>query len=284
MTLRLGKRSSRHATNNQTHPTIEESKDFYYGNKSIEEFVKTWMQGSEHKNRIKRYFHDMFGMFPYPFISISEFDLIKSNPTNSGAMQAPADLNEDGVYHLRTTVKPNCGTIIRNVSAWWSDETIDICSNSYSDSLNYGTGKICTTYDGIFSSECGCGPLQIACYPLESKGMVKRSVVYENRNRFLFGYENKLSWNETIGGSQFIGNRWLFHYYLYQGKISGSATEPSDAEIALLKSLPAPISIESLPMKKIINPPDSPERSGVLTSPAFLKRFNNFRSRVRAPL
>lgn len=83
-------------------------------------------------------------------------------------------------------------------------------------------------------------------------------------------------WLDLLGGNKFYGNRWLYHHYIMQEKIEYGLELPTQAEWSFLKSLPTTANV-FLPF-----PNSSVERSGVVTSPSFLRRFNNFRSRIRA--
>jgi hypothetical protein len=264
-------------------PSVQEAKDFYHGKKSLPQFIDQWMTGEEHQSRVQRYFRDMFGMEKGTFIAQDEFDLILSNLTANPAL-SPSDLAANGVYHLPVSVKSTCGTPI-SASAWWSDTPITICSNSASATLQFDGGATrCTGLDGngLFNPQCGCGPEQIACYPQAFKYKTMIGVTEEFPVRALHSYKNSQSWLDLFGGETFYGDRWLYHHYLYQSKVLTSSIAPSANEIAILKSLPAPQSELDFTKAEAVYPPDSATRSGVATAPSFLRRFNNFRSRIRA--
>lgn len=60
-------------------PSVQEAKDFYNKQKNLDEFVNSWIASSEHKQRVRRYFDDMFGTEQGFFVSSEHHDLTKSN-------------------------------------------------------------------------------------------------------------------------------------------------------------------------------------------------------------
>lgn len=228
----------------------------------LDELVESWTGSPEHRERVFRYFNDMFGVDIHLYLSSQEFDLLKTT---------------DGVYHLDLSIKPECGEVVSS-EAWWSDEPVRICSTAVSDKIAYDDGVVCTHKDakGIYHPSCGCGPLQLICFPLDLKGKVTASAVREFGERGVYAYEQSWSWAELLGSSTFVGDRWLYHTYLYQQKMLLGVQLPSVEELDILRGLP-------LDRKTDFSlPPSNAERAGVVTMPGFMARFNNFRSRIRA--
>lgn len=245
-------------------PSVQEAKDFHNNMQPIESYTNQWLASPEHAQRVQRFFQDMFGASPYQFISQDEYDLILEN----------------GVYRLSNSIKPSCGGSPVQKPAWWSDQPIWICPSAVSEQLKFnyqGTNLECArlSTNGLFHAACGCGKEQIACFPKELKQKITAAVAREFQDRAYYVYQTGKSWNELFGSQMFFGNRWLFHFYLYQQKILAMSEQPTAQEYLYLKSLPIDQKVEAL------NPVGA-ARSGIATSPAFLKQFNNFRSRTRA--
>lgn len=246
-------------------PTVAEAREFYDGTKALDAFVQEWLQSAQHRQRVQRHFQDIFGTNPYPFVAQEEYDLILEN----------------GVYRLNTSIKPSCGGAPIQRDAWWSDQPISICPSAVSDELSFtynSTPLQCSrlSNQGLYHPACGCGREQILCFPKQLKPKIMAAIATEFKDRALYAYEQNKSWNELFGSQMFFGNRWLFHYYLYQNKIMAMSVLPSPQEMAYLKSLPIDQKVQA------VNPGGAAARSGVATSPGFLKQFNNFRSRTRA--
>ena len=260
-------------------PSIEEAKQVA-GSSNVDQTMRSlidgWLTSPDHQARIERHFDDLFGSSPWLFLAADEFDLI---PYVAGSdTLAPPDLSTAGVYHLRKDVKPSCGGAPIAASAWWSDDPIMICPSAVSAAISFSGNVRCTdsqSATGIRHAACGCGPDQVICYPADQKGKAVAAVTREFANRGLHAYLQGWSWSELFGGNTFFGNRWLYHHYLYQQRLAVTNALPTTSQRNTLLSLPLSSGAEAAW-------PEGPERAGVATMPAFLRRFNNFRSRVRA--
>ncbi len=261
-------------------PSVAESKEFYAAadkDKALDDFLTEWLASADHEQRVARHFNDMFGVSPYFFVTDASLDLIAYDPADHP--EAPSDLSVAGVYHLPASVKSSCGGAPVSANAWFSDTAIMICPSAVSTAISYGGGMIrCTdsfSANGILNPACGCGPEQIICYPRDLKHKTVVGIAREFADRGLRAYEQGWSWLDLFGGDLYYGDRWLYHHYLFQQKVAVTMQPPSASELAFLKSLPLDSKVE-------VAHPGGPERAGIVTSPAFLTRFNNFRSRVRA--
>ena len=261
-------------------PTATEARDFENSSdksSKLDEYITTWLASSDHDERVKRHFNDMFGISPGIFIADVGLDLIQYNVASPD--EAPSDLSTAGVYHLPVSIKPTCGTPV-SATAWWSESPITICPTAVSTDIQFSGGTIrCSDtfgVNGMRNAICGCGPKQILCYPRQLKANIVVGVAREFAERGNYVYKQGLSWTDLFGGDKYYGDRWLFHHYLWQEKVGAALELPSAGESAFLESLPLTTkSWAAFPTSSVI-------RSGVVTSPAFLRRFNNFRSRVRA--
>jgi hypothetical protein len=260
-------------------PSVAEAKAFAAAKDKqakLDEYVESWMASSAFDARLERHFHDMFGIEPYVFVAEPVFDLHRLG--DADAEEAPGDLVEAGAYYLKSSVKNSCGGTPVNATAWWTTDTIRICPSAVSASLTQA-GNWCADpfgANGIRHADCGCGPDQVLCWPKSARGKLQIGVVKEFAKRGHYAYEHGKSWEDLFGGDLFIGNKWLYHHYVYQQRIQVSAQAPTAAELALMRSLP------DTDIEEAVFPAGGPERSGVVTSPAFLRRYNNFRSRIRA--
>lgn len=262
-------------------PSSDEARAFYAaGDKTaaLEESLAAWLASPAHEGRVRRYFHDMFGIEPWVFVAEGSLDLI---PYAAGGAEAPSDLATAGVWHLPASVKPTCGAPVTR-TAWWSETPIQICSTAVSTAIVFPGNPFVYCPDpfganGIRHAACGCGPEQVLCIPRPFKGKIVAGVVQEFAERAVHAYANGKTWTELLGGDLFYGDRWLYHHYLYQERILPRGEAPNAAEMALLRALPTDGTKAEMSF-----PVGSVERAGVATAPAFLRRFNNFRSRIRA--
>lgn len=278
-------------------PTLEETRAFVDGKKSVDELVDDWLASPEHLARVRRHFTDFFaitvGFTPFH----PTYLLVK---------------NAEGVYRLPQ--KPDCTRAEAvEASAWWLDdrETILICPTSTSDAFRYpatdpatvevcrgsdprrindGCSVLCNAADSLENdSRCGCGPEQMLCMPCEKSdaksaacdpGQARNRELEQDFNlepveRGLLAYKEGLPWFDFVGGDFFYGTRALYLYYLHgQGVLMTGELSADDAIEALHK----------IPLHKWVRAewPIGAERAGVVTSPGFLNTYNTFRGRARA--
>jgi hypothetical protein len=260
-------------------PTADEARELAGAtdkDAKLSALVDGWLDSSEHAERVRRHFNDMFGSTPYLFLTDEQFNLTAYD--GNATEDTPPDLTEVGAFYLPIGVKPSCGAV-RTASAWWADAPIRICSSAVSAVLD-PPGRSCTDStgaDGIRHPDCGCGPMQLLCFAAPLKRRTMASVAREFPDRALYAYEQGLGWDELFGGEHLYADRFLYYWYLYTERIAVKEEVPTSAELALLASLPVDGS-----RKWVSLPVGGPERGGVATMPAFMMRFNNFRSRVRA--
>jgi hypothetical protein len=237
------------------------------GETTLEALKTQWFASPSHKTRIERFFSDLIGVRFDLFLIPPEWTLKKS---------------ADGIYSL--TLRSACtAENASDASAWWLEDgqTIKICNNAISDFLTKTTGN--TTLDcrffgesGLTNAQCGCGPNQILCFPEDLEPNLRKSVTGEIKKRGLYAYENGLSWKEYLAGDFLFADRLLSYYYMRT-----SAALSTDH----LTAATATAYVRSFPLDAFVRgsfPPGRSARSGVVTSPAFLKQYNSFRSRVRS--
>ncbi len=271
-------------------PTIAEAKDYANATDKkahLRNLIAGWLASPEHRNRMRRFFSDRFGSSPYLFLYENSFSLEQYRPGGTNR-EAPYDLGsqDQGVWYLKNSVKPSCTAVgsdtkTRQVNVWWSDSPVTMCTSAVSEQivLNGGSTRCMDPFSskGIQSHDCGCGKLGILCIPVELKPIQQKHVYQEVVDRAMYVYDNDISWQELLGGANFYGSRLLMHYYLLSDKVLIKGDVPSDADFAVLTSLPL------VEPRWVGFPPGLlAQRSGIVTAPVFMKRFNNFRSRIRA--
>lgn len=266
-----------------TLPAVSEAKALYDApdqDAVLGNFVEQWMATPAHENRVRRYFSDRFGVEPNLFISDSATDLILNDGNDA---EKPDDLAATGVWHLPKSVKPSCGGAPLTRDAWWTDTPIQICPSAVSTAIKFGTWpnmQNCIdpgSANGIRHALCGCGPQEIICHPRNLKAHIMAVVSREMVDRGLYAYQQGWSWLKLYGGDTFYGDRFLYQHYLYQQKFAPTLENPTSDELATIHSLPTGDAAKEAPYPEAIA-----ERSGVVTAPGFMRRFNNFRSRIRA--
>ena len=236
-------------------PSLEDAQAIAKGELAIDEAIEAMLASDAHLERVRRYFHDWFGFLDYPGLLLDDKLL---------------HVDENDIYQRTDGLIP-CGpddTI--EIEAWWLDpgETITTCTN-------LGPTDACADEeDDDDILECGCGELMLGCIPIQDLPAASSSLSQEFGHRAVEAYTQDRTWFELLGGDYLYANRYVYHYYLYTG--SPYTFPPGTQEqVEALRSV-------GLNSREVIDFPEGAERAGVVTSPMFLTRFNNFRSRIRA--
>lgn len=246
-------------------PTREEAEAVYRGEKSVEQLRDEWLASPAHQERVARYFFDLLGAPAYFHVNDDAFFL---------------EQNSEGIWYSPS--KGDCSAASAVTStAWWlnADESISICSNIVSTQMAVtisGTYYGCSWTDGFLRTGCGCGPEQILCYPKSLRRELMDDLSQEFKHRAAYVYAQQLTWKDLLASSSVYGNRPLAQFYLLNQYVVPWQTAPTASEIARLRQIPmqekAWFDASTL----------GAERSGIATTPAFMRRFNNPRSRIRA--
>lgn len=245
-------------------PTVEEAQAFYRSEKTIEQLRDEWLLSPEHKDRVARYFSDMLGASNDFFVNNQAYFL---------------EQNSSGIWYSPS--KGDCAAEAAvSRTAWWKEasETISICSNIVSTQLSVtisGKSYSCTWDDGFLRAGCGCGPEQILCYPKSIRLALMGDLAHEFKDRAGYVYTQQLGWDDLLASSSVYGNRALAQFYLINQYIVPWKSAPSSV-ISKLRSIPMTEKVwfDTAGM--------GAPRAGIATSPAFMRRFNNGRSRIRA--
>ncbi|HYX36117.1 MAG TPA: hypothetical protein VE954_23700 [Oligoflexus sp.] len=246
-------------------PTREEAEAVYRAEKTVEQFREEWLAGADHQERVARFFFDLLGAPNYFFVNDDAYFL---------------EQNSAGIWYSPTKGDCAAGSAVTS-TAWWknADETISICSNIVSTQVSVTINSTyygCTWADGFLRSGCGCGPEQILCYPKSLRYDLMQDLSHEFKDRAAYVYSQQLSWKDLLSSSSVYGNRALAQFYLINQYVSPWQAAPTATEIARLRQIPM---TEKVWFEA---PAIGAERSGIVTSPAFMRRFNNGRSRIRA--
>lgn len=246
-------------------PTIEEAKAFRSRAVTIETFVDQWLSSPEHKQRIERYFGDMFGVSA-------------QHPAVDWAFVLTRD-DESGVYYRRNDNGPCTQDQAVQHEAWWLEPgtTIPVCPSEVSTELRAivdGENSPCTA-NRIWSQGCGCGPKLIGCIGIDQYYMLQANIRQEFAKRATFAYEEGGTWFDTFAGTYFYGDRLLYWKYLHSSKMALGGMLPNQEEVETV----ARLSVGQWERTPFAN---QDLRIGLVTSPGFLLQYNNFRTRVRA--
>jgi len=247
-------------------PTADEAKAVASGEKSLLSLRDEWLESPEHEARVGRWFADIYAV-PEAFFVADDAYFLREN--------------SDGVWH--SPVKGSCASNTAvTVSAWWrssASDTIRMCPNVVSTNMSVtenGQYYGCSWVDGFLRTGCGCGPSQILCWPESVKHTLPRDMANELRDRGVSAYRDDRSWLDAFGGNKIYAHRPMYQYYLLTQYVRGWQAAPNNAEIAKLYDIPMASRVW------LDAPSIGGVRSGMVTAPAFMHRYNNFRSRVRA--
>ena len=226
-------------------PSRQEVEDFNSGRKGLSAWINEWSDEPDFLARVGRIYNDQFGV-PDDLFIVEDSLVLREN--SSGIFEP-----SDGTA--------NCGTgQSAEVSPWWQDQ---------------GSVRICAA--------AACGPGALRCVPTGRLGNLRRAVQWEISERAQWTFQNNKSWKDFWASNEIFGSRDLAFVYLYESKRLESSHADGALSASKIQELEA--WLRSVPLEESVGfkvPNTLPERSGIVTAPQFLKRFNNFRSRVRA--
>lgn len=227
-------------------PTREEVEAYLSGDKGTADLLADWSKGEALGKRVGRVFDDRFGVPDTPFVVDDAHVLVRNA---QGAYEA-----SDGTI----TCAPG-GPSVETVSPWWLDS---------------GTVSVCAALQ--------CGPEALRCVPKETLPRIWEAVRGELAARARYVYTSNLGWMDLWAGEWAYGDRHLAFVYQFESRpFEGTPARP-EATPEERRSLAAAVRAVPLSAKARFTPPAFlAQRSGVVTAPQFLKRHNNFRSRIR---
>ena len=247
--------------------TVAEAQAIALGQTTLDAAIATWLEEDSHQERIRRYFNDQFGANDDFSTVSSNFFLKLSN----------------GIYYLEDKGACTAENATTITDAWWLEggDSALVCSNTTGGELviRDASGNVtreCTDAgtNGIGHADCGCGPYMILCYPDGLRSTLRNQLRYQFQERGWFSYDQNKTWLELLGGNYIYATRLIYKYYLdTQALFRGISM--TDSDYRTLMSLGINTYTE-------VTPPVSGavERAGLVTTPIFLKQYNNFRSRI----
>lgn len=228
-------------------PDRDTAKAFAAGEKSLETLRGEWLASPEHRERVGRFFHDAFGTKRWPEATFGAKALV---------------LDARGWYQSSDNF-PQCSNAadVEQVEVWWGQAG--------------ETAAVCKLAD--------CGPYALRCSLVAHRPALMDAIRFEFRDRGLYVYGENLGWDELYLKPFVYGNRLLLHKYFLDSEFFTSQNHGFKADAARQRQLLD--LLFAVPLDQAIRtewPAFGAERAGLVTAPAFLQRFNNFRSRIRA--
>ena len=205
----------------------------------------------------------------------------RGGPVHCGDFEATWD--EDG--RLVTTVDED-GYIREGwtwVTPYWDVENpVRVCAFEAQEAFVSPWGTECDTYDGRYDPNCGCGPDLAWCdtFRLGHNGdnpnpPVAAGIVGDLERRVARIITEDRSYLELLTGQTMFMNGPLVHFYRYQTRVP-----------AHIRFNEVPVPPELLPDLEFADADTwvavegGPEQSGVLTSTAYLMKFQTRRARA----
>lgn len=190
----------------------------------------------------------------------------------------PASFNDDG--SVATTVDAVTGAnregFVELSPYWAPDTTIKVCAFDAQEALVDDDSAIaCDSQRGSGAKGCGCGPNLQFCARNEEIKLQRQALIGDLERRVAAVIENNESYLELLTGRRAFVNGPLAHFYAHQTQLPQTVRmTPSMVEAARLPDLPF-TAVDDWRELSL-----GAESSGVLTSPAYLLRFQSNRSRA----
>jgi hypothetical protein len=161
------------------------------------------------------------------------------------------------------------------VTPYWSETPIRVCTLDAQPAAMSPRGTDCKSIDGLNDPDCGCGPNLAWCGVGTVNTAVSDALEQDIERRVKAVIQEDRPYTELLLGSQAWVNGPLVHYL--------TQVAPAQARIRNERLPYDPAVLPDLTYADVDTwvPVDlGPEQAGVLTSPAFLLRFQTNRSRA----
>lgn len=197
---------------------------------------------------------------------------------NVTCLNQPATFNGDG--SIATTFDATSGAnregFVEVHPYWDPASTIKVCAFDAQEALvDVDTDAACDSQLGSNSKGCGCGPSMEFCARNEEIKLLRKSFIDDLERRVSAVIDNDESYLELLTGRRAFVNGPLAHFYKFQTQLPQTVRmTPSTVDASRLPSL-AFTDVDDWHEMAL-----GPESSGVLTSPAYLLRFQSNRSRA----
>ena len=161
------------------------------------------------------------------------------------------------------------------VEPYWAPGTsLKVCAFDAQSARFTSTGTDCSTLDAFTDTECGCGPNLRWCSTYTNYAELRDALAREVELRIAAVIRGDLPYTRLFTDNTAYVNGPLVHYYRHQANLPGQ-----------LSMTPVALAVDRLPDlkytdKELVPVELGPEHGGVLTSPAWLLRFQTYRSRA----
>jgi len=197
--------------------------------------------------------------------------------SNVGCLNAPAEYDEDGA--VVQTLQPD-GTRREGwvwIAPYWAPDTeIRVCALDAQDALVSPSGTLCASTAGLNDLHCGCGPALRNCLPTGNvyPRMITDAMAADIAHRVRDLIARDASYLELFTSRTVWVNGPLAHYWKHLRAFPRMVVNPPPLSIDRLPELAFTDTETWIPVEM------GPEHAGVLTSPAFLMRFQTNRARA----
>jgi hypothetical protein len=162
------------------------------------------------------------------------------------------------------------------VAPYWAPDTqIKVCAYDAQDRLTGFSGIACGTQDAFSDPSCGCGPNMRWCRTYNDYSTVQQGFVKDVERRVAKVIRDGLPYTELFTSRRAYVNGPMVHFYRYLTEMPGNVTvQPVSMYTDRLPDL---AHVEKERFEEIELPDD---HAGILTSPAYLLRFQTNRARA----
>lgn len=171
---------------------------------------------------------------------------------------------------------------VRVTPYWAPDRTVKVCAFEAQEAEVSPLGTDCATYDGRYDPYCGCGPGLAWCdtFDLGHNGgnpnpPVAKAIAGDLEHRVAKVIGDDQSYLELLTGRSMFVNGPLVHFLRYQTRVP-----------AHVRFNEVPVDVDALPdlgfdeADTWVEVPLGEEQSGILTSMAYLMKFQTRRARA----
>jgi hypothetical protein len=201
--------------------------------------------------------------------------LYRGNP-NTPCLNQPVQFDANG--EIVATVQPD-GTRREgyvNVSPYWAPTTtLKVCAFDAQDALVSPDGVQCGTSAGYSDAHCGCGPDLRWCKAGNVNAQTVSAMALDVEKRVAAMVREDRPYTELFTSRRAFVNGPLVHFYRYQTGIPDNVSvEPVSLNVATLPDLAFTDKDTWVEIELPVG------HAGVLTSPAYLLRFQTNRARA----
>jgi hypothetical protein len=200
---------------------------------------------------------------------------VRYRGSNTACADVPATYNPDG--SIVTDVDGKEGYVY--VQPHWlpPGQIVKVCAFDAQEAEVSANGAECGKSEGFADTTCGCGPNLIYCIPRDVESWIQDAFVEDVNRRVRYVIENDLPYTKLFTSRVAFVNGPIVRYWKSLAHFPGGVS-----------NTPVPVQLESLPDLETwqrgeddwvqIELPEG--HAGILTSPAWLLRFQTNRGRA----